>query len=95
MRPDFLYNYISLAPSYDEANRVFDVMFPSLLGVTISHHIPYDVSTAVHDAIKDHGKRDPARVRAMLRTLGERLKSQGPPSKDELKHFLESTLGGK
>ncbi len=92
MRPDFLYNYIALGTSHDEANRVFDVMFPSLLGVNVSHHIPPEVGAVVHAAVRDHGERDPARVRALLRTLGERLRTEPGVKGGDLRHFLDEEL---
>lgn len=76
MRADFLHNYVCLAPTFTEVNEVFDVMFPSLLGVNVSHHIPPELSASVRRAIKEHGKYGEARVRAMIGTLSERLKME-------------------
>jgi hypothetical protein len=90
IRPDFLLNYISLAPTHDDANRVFDTMFPTLMGVTISHHIPEEVSELVHSAIKEHAERGAPRVRAILRTLSDKLKtSKSVANRQHLKHFLD------
>jgi hypothetical protein len=94
MRPDFLYNFICLAPSYSEVNRVFDRMFPSLMGVTISHHIPQDVTTAVQRSIKEHGQHDRGRVRAILRGLSERLKMEsGAMTGAQVIHYLDEQFG--
>jgi hypothetical protein len=94
MRPDFLYNFICLAPTYSEVSRVFDVMFPSILGVNISHHIPQDVTDAVRRSLKEYGTRDPARVRAVLRSLSDRLKTEvGVMNGAQVKHYLDEQLG--
>jgi len=84
MRPDFLYHYICLAPTQQEVNRVFDVMFPSLLGVNISHHLPEDLCRSIHARLKEHSKHDPARVRAKLGTLIDRLQTEGSLRRDQL-----------
>jgi hypothetical protein len=94
IRPDFLLNYVSLAPSYDDANRVFDRMFPTLMGVTLSHHIPDEVSDIIHQAIKQHANKDLGRVKASLRTLSDQLKTdQKTINRIELKHYLDEQLG--
>ena len=92
MRPDFLFNYICLAPTYDETNRAFDVMFPSLLGVTVSHHISPEITKSIHEAIRDHASREPARVRAILSTLTERLKSEPVPGAPGVRHYLDEEM---
>jgi len=93
IRPDFLLNYISLAPSHGEANRVFDRMFPTLMGVSLSHHIPKDISDIVHKAIKQHSERDASRIRAILRTLSDRLKTdEKTVNRVELKHYIDEQL---
>lgn len=90
IRPDFLLNYISLAPSREDADRAFDRMFPTLMGVTVSHHIPEDISNIVHAAIKQHSTKDGGRVRAILRTLSDKLKTdQKTVNRVELKHYLD------
>lgn len=93
MRPDFLYNFIGLAPTYSETIRVFDMMFPTMLGVTVSHHIPQDVTEAVRRSLKEHTDRDPARIRAILRGLSDRLKTeQDYISGVQVKHYLDQQL---
>jgi hypothetical protein len=70
-------------------------MFPQLMGVTLSHHIPDDVSHIVHQAIKQHADKDVARVKASLRTLSDRLKTDNTTlNRIELKHYLDEQLGG-
>lgn len=89
MRPDFLQNYIALAPGFDEVNQVFDRMFPSLLGVTISHHMPPAVTEAVQKAMRDHAGHSPARVKAVISVLSEELRTHGSSNTASLRHFLD------
>jgi hypothetical protein len=43
IRPDFLHNYICLAPSSAEIDTAYNELFPTLLGVNISFHLPREV----------------------------------------------------
>jgi hypothetical protein len=74
MRPDFLCNYISLAPTKPQVERTFHDMFPSMLGINISVNLPREVSDVIHKEIKQHRDKNPNRLRAILRELAERLK---------------------
>lgn len=74
MRPDFLYNYISLAPSRGEIKDAFDELFPTLLGVNMSVHMPEDATAVVHKFVGDFRQQNPARIKATLRELGENLR---------------------
>jgi hypothetical protein len=76
MRTDFLYNYITLTPSFAQSNEIFDVMFPSLLGVSVSHHIPPELAHAVRDSMRVHASYGAPRMKALLGTLAERLKTE-------------------
>ena len=74
LRPDFLRNYISLAPSRQEVDKLYDDMFPSLVGVNISARLPNAVVKCVNSYIHEYAKKNPARVKASLREMGEKLK---------------------
>lgn len=93
LRPDFLYNYIALAPSKAEIDNAYDELFPSLVGVNISFHLPHDVVQAVHGFIGEHKDKNAARVTSIIRDLGEELKTSGRSSSSkEVTHFLDEKL---
>jgi hypothetical protein len=75
MRPDFLYNYISFTPPKEEVAKVYKKTFPNLLGMHISNHIPHEISVSIRKAIKDHSEKMDGRIKAKLRSLIDRLKS--------------------
>lgn len=75
IRPDFLYNYIALAPKEEEVKEVYDDLFPSLLGVNLSYHLPNDVAENVQKSINDHKELPNYRKQATLRRYTEKLKS--------------------
>ena len=65
LRPDFLLNYIALSARRGYATKVFDQLFPTLIGVSLSHHVPKELSHGVHQAIHNHKSLSPSRVRAI------------------------------
>lgn len=95
MRPDFLYNYISLAPSKTEVDSAFRGLFPTLLGVNLSFHVPSDVTDLIRGFVKDHKQKNPARVKAILRELADDLK-QNPSrqTRERVRLFLDDRLQG-
>jgi len=75
IRPDFLYNYITLAPKKPEVDEMYKEIFPSLLGVNLSFHLPTEVTDFVQERIVEHSTKSPARLTAILARLSEKLKS--------------------
>ena len=75
MRPDFLYNYIALAPSKGETEEAFAELFPTLVGINISFRVPDGVVSSVHSFIADHKNLNRARLKAALREFSNNLKS--------------------
>lgn len=95
MRPDFLYNYISLAPRPGAIKKSYKAMFPSLLGVNISYHLPQDVINCVHSCMKEHRTKNKARRSALLQSLAEKLRTD-PKCRTRVyvKHYLDEKLKG-
>jgi hypothetical protein len=91
MRPDFLYNYISLAPSYGQASAAFAELFPTLLGVNISFRVPPAVTTTVSKYMKEHAGLPLARKRAVLRRLADKLKTDSTlNTREHVTAFLDT-----
>ena len=93
MRPDFLYNYISLAPSLGEVNEAFAKLFPTLVGVNISYRVPEEVTQTIHTYIKRHSNFSKGRVKGALRELADRLKYNSQyETKNKVRSFLDEKL---
>jgi hypothetical protein len=93
MRPDFLYNYISLAPTKGEITEAFSGLFPTLLGVNISFHMPSDITELVHTFVKAYKGMNPARIKATLRELAENLKQDSAyRTRNRVRLFLDDRL---
>ncbi len=92
LRPDFLLNYIALSARSGHASKVFDQMFPTLIGVSLSHHVTPELSRGVHNAIRKHKQMSPARVKAVIGSLATRLMTDGGLKGKQLRHVLDDAL---
>jgi hypothetical protein len=76
MRVDFLNQFVSLAPSKTEVDEVFKEAFPGLVGVSLSYHLDPAVIEMTRRLVRDHAGKSPARVKAILRELMDKVKSE-------------------
>lgn len=84
---------ISMSPSIGEVDDTFKELFPSLVGVNISYHLPSEATDAVHRKLKEHAAKRPSRMQGILRGLTERLKSDPALNTGQaVKHYLEEEL---
>lgn len=82
MRPDFLYNYVSMAPTKGQIDSAFSDMFPTLLGVNISTYLPENLSEIIHIYVKEHADESESRKKARISELIDDLK-QDPANQTE------------
>lgn len=75
IRPDFVYNYIALMPSTHEVDEAYNEIFPTMLGVNLSYHMPKEVAQTVQQKIQDFHDKPKVRVKQILKTLSDRLKT--------------------
>jgi hypothetical protein len=93
IRPDFIYNYITLTPNKEQVDETYDKLFPSLLGVNISYHLPGDIAEMVQARLKEHADKPPERLKSILRQLTEKLKSDpNIRNRRAVKHYLDERL---
>jgi len=93
IRPDFIYNYIALKPTEEEVNDAYDEIFPTMLGVNLSYHLPKEVSQAVQEKVKEFHNKSPLRVKQILRNLSDKLKSDPSlQNRNSVEHFLDKEL---
>jgi hypothetical protein len=93
LRPDFLLNYIALAGKSGTASKVFDQMFPTLIGVGLSHHVSPEVGAAVQYAIQKHKETSSSRVKAIIGGLSTKLMTEGGAGKGkQLRHMLDEAF---
>jgi hypothetical protein len=74
MRPEFLLNFISMAPSTAEVSRSFERIFPTVLGVKLSNRVPAKAFRRVMEAANEIWAVDEARAGAMITEFTNTLK---------------------
>ena len=90
LRPDFLLNYIALSSRGGQATKVFDDMFPTLVGISLSHHVPQELSRAVQIVVKKHKDTKPSRRKAIMSASVTELMVSGKGGNTKsLVHYLD------
>lgn len=74
MRPDFLLNFITLAPNASEARKTLGHVFPSLLGIKLSRRVSDSTFHQIMDKVKAAADMEPARRAAAVADASNRLK---------------------
>ena len=91
IRPDFIYNYIALKPTPNEIDEAYQEIFPTMLGVNLSYHMPKEVSQTIQERLKDFYGKQPTRIKQKLKNLSDKLKSD--PSlrnRNSINNFFEN-----
>jgi hypothetical protein len=73
MRPEFLLNYIALAPTKAAVSKSYSSIFPTMLGVRLSQRLDKAVFSSSLAEIKKAFQVDEFRARAMISELLKRL----------------------
>lgn len=73
MRPDFLLNYISLAPSMEDVRQAYLGIFPTLLGLKLSNRVPEDVYIDMMKRTENAYEHDEDRGSVLVANLSDRL----------------------
>lgn len=75
MRPEFLLNFLTLAPSASSIRRTYKSIFPSVLGLRLSRRVSQDEIRGVLKSVAEASKLDDGRREAAVSILSDRLKS--------------------
>jgi hypothetical protein len=75
MRPDFLLNFLTLAPAAAQARESFSSIFPSLLGVTLSRRMADAPFKKMLGLVKESESMNDARRMAAIAEYSDKLKS--------------------
>jgi predicted nucleic acid-binding protein len=92
MRSDFLYNYISLTPKKQEIDNMFKEVFPSMMGINLSYHLPKDICTHINKSLNEHSYRSPAMIKRAIRNYTEKLMSTPTKNSNKLMLFFDEEL---
>ena len=75
LRPDFVLNFISLAPSMEEVRQAYEGIFPTLLGIRLSNRVGEPVFHDMVTRTKEAYENDPDRGSVIVAKLSDRLKA--------------------
>lgn len=92
MRSDFLFNYIAMAPKKKEIDNMFKEVFPSLLGINLSYHMPKEICGHVNKALNEHTEKSPTMIRRAVRNYTEKLMSTNIKNSKKLNSFFDDEL---
>jgi len=88
MRPDFLLNFLTLAPAASQARAAFASVFPSLLGMTLSRRMPEKPFKQILSKVAEAELMDDARRSAAMSKYADQLKG------DFEKQYMSATDAG-
>ncbi|SKA80793.1 hypothetical protein SAMN06295879_0243 [Agreia bicolorata] len=74
MRPEFLLNFVTLAPSAQDSRRAFANIFPTLLGIRLAKRMDEKAFHAVMEKVEDASQMDDDRRGAAIAGIVDRLK---------------------
>lgn len=74
MRPEFVLNFIALAPTTQEVRTAYAHIFPTLISIKLSNRMKNDVFHDVLGRYKRACEYDPARIEVKMQELTNRLK---------------------
>jgi uncharacterized protein (DUF2164 family) len=92
MRADFLYNYIALAPKKNEIDSMFKEVFPSMMGINLSFHMPKEICTHINKSIVQHKESSPTRIKRAIRNYTEKLMTTNTKNSKKLTSFFDEEL---
>lgn len=75
MRPEFLLNFLSMAPKVKDVRRAYESIFPSLLGVRLAGRVKESVYRDMMTKIREAEELEPARREALVSSYSDQLKS--------------------
>jgi hypothetical protein len=93
IRPDFIYNYITLLPTVSEVETAYSELFPTMLGVNLSYHMPEDAVKMIQHTINEFHTKQPVRIKQIIRNLSEKLKSDpNVRNRNSIQSFFDEEL---
>ncbi|RYU67545.1 hypothetical protein ERW51_10965 [Aliivibrio finisterrensis] len=76
MRPEFLLNFFSLAPSVENIRDSYRSIFPTVMGIQMGNRLPDNIFHKVLKQVDEWRESDDGKIAAKTRLLCDRLKSE-------------------
>lgn len=74
MRPEFILNFVALAPKAAEVRKAFGALLPTTAGLQLGRYLREEVMHSILDDVKDWSQLPPERVGVMIGEKVNRLK---------------------
>ncbi len=74
MRPEFLLNFLSMAPKVKDVRKTYESVFPSLLGVRLANRVRDEVYRDVMAKVREAQQLEPGRREAIISSCSDELK---------------------
>lgn len=74
MRPEFLLNYITLAPKAADVRKSFGALLPSTVGLQLGKHLPGETMETLLAGVREWASLPPERITMMLADAVNKLK---------------------
>ena len=92
MRSDFLYNYIALSPKRAEIDSMFKEIFPSMMGINLSYHMPKEICAHINKSLNEHADSKPTRIKRAIRNYTEKLMSSPTKNTKKLTLYFDEVI---
>ena len=92
MRPEFILNFLSIAPSCEQVRETYKNVFPSTLGIELGHRLNDEVFHQILGRVAEWKGKDPGRVSALVSDLSDQLKSDQFKAYDETVETMEEKI---
>ena len=92
MRPEFVLNFLAIAPSCEQVRETYANVFPSTLGIELGHRLADDVFHQVLKQVSEWKDKEPGRVNVLVSELSNTLKSDQFKVYDETVETMEEKL---
>jgi len=92
MRSDFLYNYIALSPRKTEIDNMFKEIFPSMMGINLSYHMPKEICSHINKSLNDHSDSSNTRIKRAIRNYTEKLMSSPTKNSKKLTSYFDEEI---
>ena len=92
MRPEFVLNFLAIAPSCEQIRETYANVFPSTLGIELGHRLDDDVFHQVLSQVSEWKNKEPGRINALVSELSDTLKSDQFKVYDETVETMDEKL---
>ncbi len=80
-------------PSESEVRNAYGELFPTMLGVNLSYHLPHEIAKTVQRKLIEFKGRPPVRIRQILKELSNKLKSDPSlKTKERISNYFDEEL---